>query len=139
MTSYESTIKTIPASQDLIFNTLADLANLDLSDTTKEINDNYLKDLRIEGDTIFLKVDMMGELGLQLVEVDPNKTLKFKGLETPIEMLFWIQLKEVSSIDTRLKLTLKADIPMMIKPMASKPIKEFLEKLSTAIVNKSYV
>lgn len=138
MTTYESKVKKIAASQETIFNTLSDLNNLNLSETTSEINDDRLKGLRIEGDTIYMKADMMGEMGLRLIEKEPNKTLKFKGVEAPIELMFWIQIKDISENESALKLTLKAEIPMMFKPMAGKPIKEFLEKLSSAIASKQY-
>lgn len=136
MTQFESDIKTIPYPQVTVFEKLSDLKNLE--DYTSKINDDKIKELRIEGDTIMVKVDMLGELGLQLIEKTPSNTLKFKGVKSPVQFDFWIQLKEVAENDTRLKLTLKADLPMMVKPMASKPIKKFLEKLSEVLVNLDY-
>lgn len=138
MTKFESKIKAVAASQKVIFNTLSDLHNLNLEDATSQINDDRLKGIRIEGDTIYMKAEMMGEMGLKLIEKEPTKTLKFEGVNAPIELLFWIQIKEVAENDSRIKLTLKAQIPAMLKPMASKPINEFLEKLASAIANKNY-
>jgi carbon monoxide dehydrogenase subunit G len=45
----------------------------------------------------------------------------------------WIQLKEVNKNDTRMKLTLKADMPAMIKMMAGNKIEEGINKLADVL------
>lgn len=131
MTTFESKVKVITASAETIFNKLSNLKNLE--SFKSEINDEKIKEIRIEEDTIFIKVDMLGEIGLKLIEKEPNKTLKFEGVNAPIQLNLWIQIKEAAENDSRMKLTLKADIPFMIKTMASKPIQEFIEKLAVAL------
>ncbi len=131
MTTFESKVKVITASAETIFNKLSNLKNLE--SFKSEINDEKIKEIRIEEDTIFIKVDMLGEVGLKLIEKEPNKTLKFEGVNAPIQLNLWIQIKEAAENDSRMKLTLKADIPFMIKTMASKPIQEFIEKLAVAL------
>ena len=59
--------------------------------------------------------------------------------KTPFNFFLWIQLKEVAEDDTRVKLTIKADMNPMIKMMASKPIKKFLGVLVEAIANHQYL
>lgn len=136
MTTFESSIKTILHGEEKIFQTLSDLQNLEKFKAN--INDDKIKDIRFSEDSIFVKVEMLGEIGLKLIEKEPFKTLKFEGVNAPIALNLWIQLKAVAEMDTRLKLTLKADLPMMVKAMASKPIKDFLEKLSTALATIAY-
>lgn len=136
MTTFESNIKAIPHSQITVYEKLAELKNLEEYKST--INDDKIKDLRVDEDTILMKVDMLGEVGLKLIEKTPFTTLKFEGVKTPVPLNFWIQLKEVSEDDTRLKLTIKADLPMMVKTMASKPIKNFIEKLADALTQLPY-
>lgn len=136
MTQFESNIKTIPHSQITVFEHLSDLKNLE--SYKSKINEEKVKEFRIEEDTIMVKVDMLGEIGLKLIEKEPFTTLKFEGIKSPVEFNFWIQLKEVDENDTKLKLTLKAELPIMVKAMASKPIKQFLEKLSEVLIHLSY-
>lgn len=136
MTTFESNIKAIPHSQITVYEKLAELKNLE--EYKSKINDDKIKDLRVDEDTILMKVDMLGEVGLKLIEKTPFTTLKFEGVKTPVPLNFWIQLKEVSEDDTRLKLTIKADLPMMVKTMASKPIKNFIEKLADALTQLPY-
>lgn len=136
MTTFESNIKSIPQSQLKVYEKLSELKNLE--NYKSKINEDKVKDLRIEDDTILMKVEMLGEVGLKLIEKTPFDTLKFEGVKTPVSLNFWIQLKEVSESDTRLKLTIKADLPMMVKAMASKPIKNFIEKLADALATLPY-
>ena len=50
-----------------------------------------------------------------------------------MEMNFWIQMKEVAPMDTRIKLTLKADIPMMFKMMLDKKIQQGIDQAAAMI------
>ena len=40
----------------------------------------------------------------------------------------WIQLKQVAEQDTRIKLTIKADIPMMFRMMFEKKLQQGLDQ-----------
>ncbi len=136
MTKFESKIKAVAASDEAIFNKLSDLKNLE--SFKSEIKDEKIKEVRIEEDTIFIKVDMLGEVGLRLIEKEAPKTLKFEGVNAPIELNLWIQIKGSDADNAHMKLTLKAEIPFMIKAMASKPIQEFVEKLADALAMIPY-
>ena len=50
----------------------------------------------------------------------------------------WVQLKSVGENDTRIKVTLKAEINMMIKMMVEKPIKEMLNKMAEMLASLPY-
>ena len=45
----------------------------------------------------------------------------------------WIQLKQVAENDTKLKLTMKAEIPAMIKMMVDKKLKEGINTIADAL------
>jgi hypothetical protein len=47
----------------------------------------------------------------------------------------WIQLVSKSEDDTRMKLTLRADLNPFIKPMVNKPMKEGVDKISDVIAS----
>lgn len=136
MTKFESEIKTIKAPQEKIFEVLSDLRNI--SNHLDQVPEEQLKVERIEEDAVFFKVEMAGEIGLRIIEKEPFKTIKFESVQSPIQFNLWIQLKEVAESDTKMKLTLKADLNVMIKAMVSKPIKGFLDKLTDAIASYNY-
>jgi carbon monoxide dehydrogenase subunit G len=49
------------------------------------------------------------------------------------KFVFWIQLVKKEEFDTRIKLTIKADLNPMLKMMAQKPLQNFLDKLVDAM------
>ena len=46
----------------------------------------------------------------------------------PMDANMWIQLKQVSQQDTRIKLTIKAEIPMIFKMMFEKKLQQGLDQ-----------
>ena len=69
-------------------------------------------------------MDGFGKVGLRVVEREPFKTIKFESENAPVLVNIWIQLKSISATETVMKLTLKAELPMMIKMMVDKKLKE---------------
>ena len=53
-------------------------------------------------------------------------------------MNFWIQLKEVTPNDTRIKLTLKADLPMMFKMMLDKKLQNGIDQAAEMLAKFPY-
>ena len=73
---------------------------------------------------------MQGKSRIKIVRKDPHDTVKYAGYGlNNTEFYLWVQLKELKEEDTRVKLTIKADLNPGLKMIASKPIKEFLDKL----------
>ena len=137
MTTYESDIKTIFSSEEAVFNQLSDLNNLgklqNLDFEGKDQVADKLKDMQFDTDSVLFNVEGFGRVGLRVIEREPNKTIKFVGDGTPVAANFWIQLKSVSENETKMKLTLKAEIPMMIKMMVDKKLKEGVNMIADVI------
>jgi carbon monoxide dehydrogenase subunit G len=67
---------------------------------------------------------------MKIIERDPFKLIKVTGDETSkFNFFFWIQLKKMDDMDTRIKLTIQADINPMVQMMAKKPLQNFLDLL----------
>lgn len=137
MTTYESDIKTISLSEEAIFNQLSDLNNLKrLQGLNLGVNSEHadkLKDMEFDTDSVFFKVDGFGKVGLRIIEREPFKTIKFESENVPVNANVWIQLKQVTETDTKMKLTLKADLPMMVKMMVDKKLKEGINTIADVI------
>ncbi|MDD3079291.1 MAG: SRPBCC family protein [Paludibacter sp.] len=132
MTTYESDIKTISSSEEMVFGVLSDLNNLQKISNNPEIN-NKIKDLKFETDSVCFSIDGFGRVGFRIIEREPFKTIKLESENTPIHINGWIQLKQVSTNDTHMKLTLKADLPMMVKMMVDKKLKEGINAIADVI------
>jgi hypothetical protein len=122
-TTYESAIKTISSSEEVVFSILGDLNNLKKFQDNPQIADK-LKDMEFDTDNCSFSVEGFGKVGLRIIEREPFKSIKFESVNAPVKVNLWIQLKQVEVNDTKLKLTLKADLPTMIKMMVDKKLKE---------------
>lgn len=132
MTTYKSDIKTIYSNEDIIFNTLSDLTNLEKLKDIPEASDK-LKNAEFSKDNCTFHVDGLGKIGFRIIEREPHKTIKFESEYIPITMHVWIQLKQVAENETRMKLTLKADLPTMVKMMVDKKLKEGVNVIADVI------
>lgn len=125
-TKFESKIGKINQSAEKIYTFISDFRNFNAMIPTDKI-----KNWQANENECRFKVDMIGEMGLQFAEKQPFSLLKIIALDenNPYNFAFWIQLKEVAPYDTRIKLTLKADLNPMLKLVATKPIQSFLDTL----------
>jgi len=133
MTDFISEVKTIPHSDDKVFAMLSDLTNLER--VQDRIPQDKIKNFVFDVDTCNFTVDPLGSVEFRIIERDPNKTIKFSTTNSPIPVLMWIQLKQVAENETKLKVTLRADLNPFIKPMVSKPLQEGINKIADAIAN----
>jgi carbon monoxide dehydrogenase subunit G len=129
MTTYESDIKTISSNEEVVFGILSDLNNLKKLQENPALADK-VKDLEFSTDSCSFSVEGFGKVGFRIIEREPFKTIKFVSENAPVEVNVWIQLKQVAENDTRMKLTLKADLPTMIKMMVDKKLKEGINSVA---------
>lgn len=136
MTEFISEIKTIPHNEDRIFTMLSDLSNLER--IKDRIPQDKIKNFEFDSDSCSFAVDPVGKITFQIVDREPNKTIKFTTTNSPVPLNLWIQLKQVAENDTKLKMTIRAELNPFIKPMVSKPLQDALEKISTVIASLPY-
>lgn len=136
MTEFVSGVKQIPYNEEDVFIMLSDLSNLER--LKERIPQDKLKDFEFDSDSCSFAVDPVGKITFQIVEREPNKTIKFATTNSPVPLFLWIQLKQVAENDTRLKLTARAELNAFIKPMVSKPLQNALDKMSEVIAQIPY-
>ena len=132
MTTYESDIKTISSNEEVVFGILSDLNNLRemLEQTTLS---GKVKDLQFQTDSCSFKVEGFGKMGFKIIEREPFKTIKLISENAPVEITVWIQLIKYSETVTQMKLTLKSDLPVMIKMMIDKKLKEGINLIADVL------
>ncbi|MCC8170936.1 MAG: SRPBCC family protein [Parabacteroides sp.] len=136
MTDFVSEVKTIPYSGEWVFTMLSDLTNLER--VKDRIPQDKIKDFEFDKDSCSLSVDPVGKITFRIIEREPHKTVKFEAADSPVPLTVWIQLKEVAPDDTRMKMTVRAELNPFIKSMVSKPLQEAVDKLSAAIAVLPY-
>ena len=136
-TKYESKIVSSTSSAAQIYNVLSNLMNIE---RVKDlIPKDKIQEMEISEDQIRIKVDGLGQkLTIAIIERVENDMIKF-GLEgIPMQANFWIQLKEIADSDTRIKLTIKADIPMMFKMMIGNKLQQGLDQAADMLAQFPY-
>ena len=123
MTTYESDIKTISSNGEVVFGILSDLTNLKEMIEQTSLTDK-VKDLQFQQESCSFIVEGFGKMGFKIIEREPFKTIKLQSENAPVELNVWIQLIQKAENDTQMKLTLKSDLPVMIKMMIDKKLKE---------------
>ena len=129
---YESAVTKVAASAAQIYKVFSNLKNLE---RVKDlIPKDKVQELEIEDESVRMKVDGLGQkITILIVDKTENEVIKYGAEGIPMEMNFWIQMKEVAPMDTRIKLTLKADIPMMFKMMLDKKIQQGIDQAAAMI------
>ena len=134
---YESKITSSPCSAAQIYRVLSNMENLER--VRDMIPKDKIQELEIEPDRVRMKVDGLGQkITIAIVDRIENDTIKFGAEGVPMDANFWIQMKEVSPTDTRLKLTVKADIPFMFKFMVEKKLQQGLDQAADMLAQFPY-
>lgn len=124
---YESKIGQIAANDAAVFNVLSNLENINRFRDV--IPQDKIKDMEVYSDRIRFKVDGLGQkIAIAIVEKEEYKLIKFGAESLPIPLNMWIQLKQVAEMDTRIRITIKTDMPAMFKMMFDKKIQQGLDQ-----------
>ena len=134
---YESKVTSAPCPAEQIYRVLSNMENLER--VREFIPQDKIQEMEIEPDRVRLKVDGLGQkITIAIVDRKENDTIKFGAEGIPMDANFWIQLKELSPVDTRIKLTVKADIPMMFRMMIGKKLHEGLDQAADMLSQFPY-
>lgn len=136
MTEFVSEIKQIPQNDERIYAMLSDLSNLER--IKDRIPQDKIKDFEFDSDSCSFSVSPVGKITFQIVDREPCKTIKFQTTNWPVPLFLWIQLKQVQEMDTRMRLTVRAELNSFLKPMVSKPLQDALDKISTVLASLPY-
>lgn len=134
---YESKITSAPCTAAQIYRVLSNLENLER--VRDLIPQDKIREIEISPDRVRMKVDGLGQkITIAIVDRIENDTVKFGAEGIPMQANFWIQLKELNPTDTRIKLTVKADIPMMFKFMIEKKLQQGLDQAADMLAQFPY-
>lgn len=123
MLKIESKIGIINQSDEHIYNFLTDFNHF-----SSLVPQDRIKNWEATSDTCRFTLDRLGDIGMKIIEKEPYKLIKVTGDEnSQFDFLFWIQLKRMAETDTRIKLTIHADINPMLQLMAKKPLQKFID------------
>ena len=136
MTKFESSIKQIPYPQAAVYRNLSDLSNLEK--VRDRVPEDKVKDFSFDKDSVTISADLVGKITLRICEREEPKCIKFETAQSPLPFNLWVQILPVTETTSKMKLTLKADIPLMLRGMVSRPLEDGLEKIADALAQIPY-
>ena len=137
MDKYESKISSAPCPASQIYRVLSDMKNIEK--VRDLIPQDKIQEMETDTDFVRMKVDGLGQkITIAIVDRIENDTIKFGAEGIPMDANFWIQLKEVNPTDTRIKLTVKAEIPMMFKFMIKNKLQQGLDQAADMLAQFPY-
>ena len=134
---YESKIGQVHANAADVFAVLTNLENLERFKDV--IPQDKIKELEITHDSVRFKVEGLGpKVSIGIVDQEENKTIKYGAQNIPVPLNAWIQLKQVDELDTRMRITVKTDLPAMFRTMIDKKMQAGLDQAVDMLCNIKY-
>ena len=116
---------------------ISDLTNLER--VRDRVPEDKLKDFQFDSDSVQVSVDPVGVIKLRIIEREENKCVKFEAEQSPLPFNLWIQVLPVTAETSKMKVTVKADIPFMLKGMVAGPLQDGVEKIADALSQIPFV
>lgn len=129
MIKAESQVKELDSDMKEVFGFLSNLKNLE-----PHIPADKVRNFKAEENSCSFQVDMIGDATINIVDKEPYKSIKFSGNKNtsfPFDM--WVQLKESTPGKTFMKLTLHAEVNMMMKMIVEPILKNGVETIADKI------
>ncbi|MDO4159221.1 MAG: SRPBCC family protein [Prevotellaceae bacterium] len=136
MSKYESSVHIINYPQEKVYAKLSDLSNIEK--VKDRIPAEQVKDLTFDRDSVSVNVPPVGSVTLKIVERQELKCIKFEAENSPLPFNLWIQLLPVTETSCKMKVTVKADIPIFLKPMVGNKLEEGVEKIAQTLAMVPY-
>jgi carbon monoxide dehydrogenase subunit G len=146
LNKYVSQIKLINNNKQVVFNYLSNFENLSaylnsglIEKITEKVPQIKITDFQSDQDSCKFNITGLGVAEIKIVNREPFKSIKVEssgGL--PLSFTFWIQLIPVDAYQTKMRLTLHAEMSMMIKMMAGSKLEEGIDQLADTLSKLPY-
>ena len=135
MEQIHSSEKEITAPQRVVFDVLSNVDNL--TRLKERIPEDKLQDVVIGEDSISYK-SPMGMVTLKMVEKEPNKTIKYSTVQSPLPFDMWVQLLPVTGSQCKMRVTVGLNMNSFMMAMVRKPLTDAVEKIAGLLVQVPY-
>ena len=136
MTKFESSVKQIAYPVEDVYRNISDLSNLER--VRDRVPEDKLNSFSFDRDTVSVNVDPVGDIKLRIIEREKGKCVKFETEQSPMPFNLWIQVLPVTETTSKMRVTVQADIPFMLKGMVSGPLQDGVEKIADALSQIPY-
>ncbi len=143
---YESDIKQIEQNNEVVYNYLSNFDNLSsyvnddlLSKMNEAVPQIKVTDFESDNDSCRFNISGLGQAEIRIIEREPEKTIKIASSgNLPMGITFWIQILPVTPYQCKIKLTLHAEMSMMIKMMVNSKLKDGINQVADMLTKLPY-
>lgn len=150
LSKFESEVKIIPQQQQVVYSRFADLNNLSalkerLNDPTvqeqigQQVPADKMEELRKYADGLSFETDAIhlsspiGQITLRVVEREEPKCIKFASEGAPVQLYVWIQLLPHGEWESKMRVTVGAEVNFFMKGMVAKPLQQAADGLANML------
>ena len=154
MAKYESSVKQVNAPVERVYAVISDLERLrpviEMAQNNEMIKEKLreagqdpaqlekLKDMNLTSDRVSFPAPMVGEVAVAIIEREDNKCVKFETEKSPVDANLWIQVLPVSTGGSKMRLTLKAELNMMMKMMIGSKLQKGIDNMAAVLAQLPY-
>lgn len=146
VSKYISETQIIDNNQEVIFNYLSNFENLSkyvneglLQKVTEQIPQVKISDFESDKDSCRFQISGLGQTEIRITEREAFKTIKVESSGSlPLSISFWIQLLPIEAYRSKMRLTLHADMSMMIKMMVNKKLETGINQFAEMLARLPY-
>ncbi|MDR0976606.1 MAG: SRPBCC family protein [Prevotellaceae bacterium] len=136
MTKFESGVKTVPASQESVYNILSEPANIEK--IRELLPPDKAAAMSFDNDSITLDIPSAGKIKLKCAAFEPHKSIKFNSVDSPLPFTLWIQLLPVETTTCKMRVTIGLDTNPFMLGIVRKPLQEQLDKMADLLAAIPY-
>ena len=133
---FESSVKLVPYPQQAVYDNISDLRNLEK--VRDRIPEDKVNSFSFDQDTVSLNVVPVGDITLRICDREEPKCVKFETVQSPVPFNVWVQVLPVDENNSKMKVTVKAELNPFIKSMVEKPLQDGVEKIADALAQVHY-
>lgn len=134
-----SNVKQIPFAQQMVYDVLSNPSRME------KMKENIPADMKDKADAVTftenginITAPGVGTVAMNIVEREEPKTIKFEAGVAMVKGNMWIQLLSTSDTSSKMKITIKADVPFFMKGMVQKPLTDGVEKIADMLAMLPY-
>lgn len=143
---YVSDVKNIEQNHEVVYNYLSNFENLAtyvndglLAKMNEAVPQVQVNDFESDSDSCRFNISGMGQAEIRIIEREPSKTIKIASSgNLPMGITFWVQILPTSAYQCKIKLTLHAEMSMMIKMMVNSKLKDGINQVAEMLTKLPY-
>ncbi|HIU89622.1 MAG TPA: SRPBCC family protein [Candidatus Caccomonas pullistercoris] len=155
LTKFESAVKQLSHPQQTVYDWLSDLRHIEalrgrLDDpalleqlgervpgTDAESLRQQLESMTFSEDTVTMD-SPLGKVTLRIVEREAPKCVKLEAEGSPLPLTLWVQVLPVAEAESKMRVTLGAEVNVFMKAMVSKPLQQAVDGIADMLASLPY-